>query len=293
MLKKIIDKRNYIILFVIIILIIFIIININTKVKEHMKSFYYFNETITIKIYSSKNIDTIFKEIENIYKKYNKYYKNPNNNDNKELIEILKYGKKLYKETNGIIDITTDELIKNTKKDKEYKFKTTINNLNFKDKTTLKNINLDSIIGSYATTKVEDYLKKENINQYIISEDGNITVGNHYNKGKYSISINNQSGEVIDIVYIENKSMVTKGNVNTFKSYMVNPLTSEKNKNNTMVVVIADNINEANMLATALYHMDIERGKEFIKKYDAEGYWYNNSGKITMTNGFQKYLNKN
>jgi len=56
-----------------------------------------------------------------------------------------------------------------------------------------------------------------------------------------------------------------------------------------MVVVIADNINEANMLATALYHMDIERGKEFIKKYDAEGYWYNNK-EIYMTKGFKKYL---
>ena len=128
MLKKIIDKRNYIILFIIIILIIFIIFNLSTKVKEQMKSFYYFNETITIKIYSSKNMDKTFEEIDNIYKKYNKFYKNPSNNTNKELIEILKYGKKLYKETNGLIDITADELIKNIEEDKEYTLKTTINN---------------------------------------------------------------------------------------------------------------------------------------------------------------------
>ena len=290
MLKKIIDKRNYIILFIIIILIIFIIFNLSTKVKEHMKSFYYFSETITIKIYSSKNMDKTFKEIDNIYKKYNEYYKNPNNNDNKELIEILKYGKKLYKETNGLIDITTKELIKSIESDKGYNFKTTINDLNFKDKSTLKNINLDSIIGSYATTKIEDYLKKEKINDYIINEDGNIVAGNHYDKEKYSISINNQLGEVVDIAYIENQSMVTKGNVNTFKTYMVNPLTSKKQEDNKMVVVIANDLNEANMIANTLYLMDIESGEKFIKQYNAQVYWYTNDGKTKMTKGFQKYL---
>ena len=293
MLKKIIDKRNYIILFIIIILIIFIIFNLSTKVKEQMKSFYYFNETITIKIYSSKNMDKTFEEIDNIYKKYNKFYKNASNNTNKELIEILKYGKKLYKETNGLIDITADELIKNIEEDKEYTFKTTINNLNFKDKQTLNNINIDTIIGSYATQKVEEYLKKANINDYIISEDGNILAGNHYDNGKYSISINNQSGEVIDIAYIANKSMVTKGNVNTFKPYMVNPLTSKKNEDNKMVVVIAGDINKANMLANALYLMDITEGKKFIKKYNADALWYTNDGKIKMTKEFKIYLDNN
>lgn len=293
MLKKIIDKRNYIILFIIIILIIFIIFNLSTKVKEQMKSFYYFNETITIKIYSSKNMDKTFEEIDNIYKKYNKFYKNPSNNTNKELIEILKYGKKIYKETNGLIDITADELIKNIEEDKEYTFKTTINNLNFKDKQTLNNINIDTIIGSYATKKVEEYLKKANINDYIISEDGNILAGNHYDNGKYSISINNQSGEVIDIAYIANKSMVTKGNVNTFKPYMVNPLTSKKNEDNKMVVVIAGDINKANMLANALYLMDITEGKKFIKKYNADALWYTNDGKIKMTKEFKIYLANN
>lgn len=290
MIKKIIDKRNYIILFIIIILIIFIIFNMTNKVKEHMKSFYYFNETITIKIYSSKNMDNIFNQIDKIYKKYNKYYKNPNNKNDKELIEILNYGKKVYKETNGLIDITANKLIKNIEEDKTYNFKTTINELDFKDKSTLKNINIDMIIGSFTTKKVEDYLKKENIKEYIISEDGNIITGKSFNDEKYSISINNQSGELMNIVYIENESMVTKGNVNTFKSYMVNPLTSTKNKDNKMVVVIAKDINEANMIASALYLMDIESGKEFIKQYDAEGYWYTNDRKINMTKGFKKYL---
>ncbi len=255
-----------------------------------MKSFYYFDETITIKIYSSKNIDKTFKEIDNIYKKYNNYRQNPTNTADKELIEILKYGKKLYTETGGLIDITTNELIKNISADKEYNFTSTVNNINFKDKKTLKNINLDTIIGSFATEKVINYLNKENITKYIINQDGNIAAGDYYDNGKYSISINTQDGEAIDIVYLKNKSMATKGNINSFKSYMVNPLTSSKTKENKMVVVIADNLNEANMLGNVLYLMDTKSGKEFIKKYDAEALWYTNDKIIEITKGFNKFL---
>ncbi len=290
MLKKIIDKRNYIILFIIIILIIFIIININTKVKEHMKSFYYFGETITIKLYSSKNMDKTFEEIDDIYKKYNDYYQKPSNRDDKELIELLKYGKSLYHKTNGLIDITTDKLIKNIMDDKEYNFTTKINKLDFNDKLTLNDINLDSIIASYATKKVQNYLKGKNLNEYIISEDGNIAAGNYYEKGKYSISIHDAEGKLIDIAYIENESLVTKGNVNTFKPYMVNPKTGKKEEENKMVVVIGKDINEANMIANALYLLDINEGKEFIKDYNAQALWVETGGKQTMTDGFKQYL---
>jgi len=292
MLKKIIDKRNYIILFIIIILILIIFV-FNTKVKEHMKSFYYFSETITIKIYSSKNPDKIFNDIEKIYKKYNDYYKNPNNNIDKELIKILKYGKKLYKETNGLIDITTNQLIENVSNHKDYNFVSTIDDLNFKDKATLNNINLDSIIGSYATKKVIDYLNQKEINQYLINEDGNISAGKHYNNQKYAISINTKSNKILDIVYLENKSMATKGNTDKFKTYMVNPLTGKKTDGNKIVVVIANNPNLANMLANTLYLMDIESGEKFIQKYDAEVFWYTNDSKIKMTKGFKKYLKEN
>ena len=61
MLRKIADKRNYIILFIIIILSLFIFWH---KDVEHLKTFYYFDETLTYKIYTNKNTDKIFKDIE-------------------------------------------------------------------------------------------------------------------------------------------------------------------------------------------------------------------------------------
>ena len=287
MLKKIIDKRNYIILGIIIILLIFIFIN-NNQSKEYIKTFNYFDETLTIKIYSNKNGDKIFKNIDNIYKKYQKYYQNPNNSNDKELIKMLKYGKKLYDESNGLIDITAGALIKQIENDENIDFKTNIDQLDFDNPKTLNNLDIELIVGSYASQKVSEYLEKNNINKYIINEDGNIIAGKRYGKEKYIVSINNSDGKIIDFAYLENKSMATKGNTNSFKPYMVNPITKNKSENNKLVVVIADDINTANFLADILYLMDIKEGEKFIKNYKAEALWQDD--KVQMTSGFKNYL---
>lgn len=288
MIKQIIDKRNYIILSIIILLIIFILFG-NNKIKEEIKSFYYFGETITLKIYTNKNSEKIFKDIDNIYEKYNNYYQNPNNKVEKDLIELLKYGKQLYQKTNGLIDITSNELVNKISNDEKYTFKTNINNLNFKDKATLNNINIDSIVGAFATKKVEEYLQKNNIDKYIINEDGNIITGKGINKEKYKVSIMYQN-KLLAIAKLENESMATKGNTDTFKPYMVNPLTSTKHKENKMVVVIHKDINTANAIANALYLMSVKEGKEYISKYNAKAFWYKEDGAKQMTSGFKSYL---
>ncbi len=287
--KKIIEKRNYIILGIIVVIIILLASGI-FKTKEYMKSFEYFDEIITIKLYSNKNMSNVFEEIDKIYSKYNEYYENDSNNDDKELIEMLKYGKEWYEKTDGLIDITTDELITKVEDDEDFTFKSTMKSLDFNDKSTLNNINIDTFIGSYATKEVINYLKNEEIDKYLINEDGNIITGNHYNDGKYKISINDSSGKVVEIVNMNNLSMAVKGNTSAFKSYMVNPLTSQKNSENKLVAVISSDINEANMLANALYLMDIDKGKEFINNYNAEALW-EIDGKIQMTDGFKKYIN--
>ena len=82
MVKKILDKRNYIILFIIIILIIWILFS--GKKEYYIKTFNYFDETITISIYDEVDYKKTTKDINNIYKNYNinldsinKYEKRP------------------------------------------------------------------------------------------------------------------------------------------------------------------------------------------------------------------------
>lgn len=290
MLKKIIDKRNYIIFVLIILLLIYILILNITKTTSKIMTYNYFDEDIALELYTKKSVDNIFKGIDKIYKKYDNFYKNKDTN-NKEYIKLLKYGKNLYEKTEGYIDITSYKLLENIKKDKPYNFKTTVNSLDFNNKETLKNINIQNIIGARASKKVEDYLRKNSINTFVIRQDSNIITGSSYNKKKYNIPIM-KDDQIIDIVSIENKSIAIKGNTDTFKPYMVNPITSNKNKENKMVVVIGNDINEVNFIANTLYLMDVKKGKEYVKKYKVEAMWYTNDGTF-KTKGFKKNELKN
>ncbi|MBR3362300.1 MAG: FAD:protein FMN transferase [Bacilli bacterium] len=287
MIKKIIDKRNYILYTLIIILFLFILITNQTKIKATTKTYNYFNEKIVIELYTNKNTNKAFKNINNIYKKYHKFYTNPNKNNNKELIELLKYGKKLYKKTNGYIDITSYKLLANIKENKQYTFKTSINTLDFKNKNTLVNINIENIIDAYATKKVEEYLHKIKINSYIIKQDNNIVIGKSYNNKKYNIPIV-INHNIINILSLENKSIAIKKNTKALKPYMINPITSTKTNDKKLVAVIASDINEANYIANTIYLMKNDEIEKYVKKYKVEALWYNGD-KPLKTKGFKKY----
>ena len=288
MIKKIIDKRNYIILFVIIILIIWILFF--NKKEIYIKSFNYFDKVITYKVYDKVNHKQITDDINNIYKKYEKMdFKGELSEDEKALIE---YGKIIYYKSNGYIDITDGKLVDKIKNEEEYKFKTDIENVKITDNYLINDIsfNFSEIISSYATNDVLYYFKQNDITKYIVADDGDITAGKYYDKGKYSVSINNPSdNEILDIVYLENKSMATRNTVSEFRSYMINPKTSKKESKYDSVVVIANDNLTANMLANSLYLMDEDEGKKMVEDYHGEALWVIDD-KIIKTDGFDKYL---
>lgn len=272
--KMIIDKRNYIILFIIVVLIIFLIFRNITSVKLQYKSFKCGNENIFIEIYSNKDLSNVFDKIDKLYKNYE---------DNTN--EAIEYGRLIYTKTDGLIDITSKDLPQKIKSDKSYHFETKINDV----ENNLDTLNLDLVLGAYATEKVVKYLKKEGIENYIINENGNVIIGFKPNNQKYSVSIQDKDKSLVDVVYLKNKALAIKGNSTNLESYMANPKTSTIPKSK-LVVVVADNINEANMLANVLYLLDEKEGREFIKDYNAEALW--KSEKTTYTNGFKKYLKK-
>lgn len=272
---KIIEKRNYIILTIIIVIGVFLLLNVN-KQREYSQTFNYFNHNIVVKIYENKDI---FAGIDKIYKDYDKAYKGKND---KLLEEIISYGQSMYKETNGYVDISKKSLTDGQISD----FETKINNLTSKSKDDL---DLDSIIGGLATSDVIYYLESEGVKEYLISDDGDVTAGNYYDDGTFKVSINNpNNGEILEVVNLENKSMVTRSTSKKTESYMVNPIENKVTKKYDTLVIIADDVITATMLANALYLMDYEDGKDFIKDFDAGVYWYFD-GK-TETYKFDKYL---
>lgn len=70
-----------------------------------------------------------------------------------------------------------------------------------------------------AINDVVNFLKKNNIDKYIINDNGDITAGRHYKNDKFKISIN-YDNSVLDIVSIKNESMVTRKDC-TYKMVVV------------------------------------------------------------------------
>ncbi len=271
--QRIIDKRNYIILGIIILLLIFILIQIFTKKEEYSYSYDYFDHYIVVKIYENKDI---FSDVEKIYQKYNDAV---NGKNDKLLNKIIDYGKDVYEKTDGYVDISKGSLTNNEVTD----FTTKIDELSV---DMDQDIDVSDIISSYATNEVISYLKENNIDKYLISDNGDISAGNYYTDGSYKVSISYED-EILDIASFENKSMITRSNDNEVKSYMVNPVESKVTKKYDTVVVISDDVNEGTMLANALYLMDREAGEKLIKKYDAAALWYVDDKTYTLN--FDKY----
>lgn len=169
----------------------------------------------------------VFGSIDNIYIKYS--------NLEKEQIkkEIEKYIKKKYTNANEYI------------KSNEY----------------------NEIVSAYATSEVVKYLKQKNIDKYLISDDGDITVGKHYADRKYNVSVMDpKTNKVIEIVELQDESMVTR-----------------KNEMYDSVVVIADDVNEATIIANVISLMEIEEGRKIVKEHKLKALWYKD-GKVEKEN---------
>ena len=281
--KTIIEKRNYIILFVIIVLIIWIMFF--NKREIYLKSFNYFDETITYKIYNNIDKNKVTKDINNIYKKYENYNAKINNNIKDENVHsLIEYGNLLYYKTDGLIDITSGDLLKNMQKGRKYTFTSKIDKIG---KETI-NYNFENIICAYATNDVIYYFKQNNIDKYIVNENGDIKVGKRYNKDKYKISIINNE-KLLYILNLENKAIATR-KANELK-YMINPKTSKKENKYDMLVVISNDNLTANMVANTIYFMNKEDGENFAKQYNSEVLWQKED-KIYQTKEFEKYILK-
>lgn len=271
--KKIIDKRNYIILGIIILLLIFIVVQMFTKEGEYSYNYDYFDHYIVVKIYEDQDV---FDDIDSIYKKYDEAL----NGENDQLLEeIIAYGKEIYDQTDGYVDISKGKLTSG----EVTEFETKIDDLSVEMKD---DIDITDIISSYATNEVISYLKENNIDEYLISDDGDISAGNYYTDGRYTASISYEDA-IIDIVSLENESMITRSKDEDTQSYMVNPIESEITQKYDTVVVIADDVNEATMLANALYLMDREDGEQLITEYDAAALWYTDGETYSLN--FEQY----
>lgn len=300
--------------------------------KEFSTNLFYMDTYINVKIYTTNNkAKTAFEEVESIYKEYhnltNRYDKESalyklNNEEvdsiyldvDKKLYDLISYGKDMYLETNGLVNINMGNVIDIWKnyRDKGVGIPSiselknsgsiSIDNVILEDGKLLnKNFNIDlgAITKGYVTEIVGDYLESIGINKYIINAGGNVKVGKSYNKDTFNIGIESplKDGSIYQVIKGENISVVTSGSYERFYEYegklyhhIIDPNTLMPPNYMKSVTVITNDSKLADTLSTTLFLMSVDDGLKFIEKYDnVEAIWFIDSDNIIKSKGFDKY----
>lgn len=206
----------------ILVLIILLLTGCGKKeLKEYTKEFNYFNSDISIKLYTTSSdkakaafeyIEDIYKDYENIINRDNEsseifYIYNNNSKDKKikisnNMYNLIEYGLKLYKDSNGYLSINTGYLVdiwneyyqKNTiPSNIELKnINTNINKINIKNNVMDNNhVNLyfNQFIKGYINKLIKEYLMSINIDYYFINTGNEVLTGKNINDEDYIVAI--------------------------------------------------------------------------------------------------------
>ncbi len=315
---------KYISIILIILLLIFIYL---TKTNEYSTNLFYMDTYISIKINdNNKNkVKRAFKEAENLYKTYHNLTDRYNKSSqlylinhtkdktkiDKELYNLIKYSYDWYFKTDGLFNINMGSIIdvwayyRDNKKGipdiSELQFDNNIDNIILLDNNEIinkGNIDLGGIVKGYVTKLVGECFEKIGIKDYIINAGGNVLVGKK-TKDNYKIGIESplKDGNIYQIVNGNNISVVTSGSYERFYEYegqiyhhIINPNTLYPSNYMKSVTIISNDSALADILSTTLFLMPIEKGKEYLKKFNnVEAIWYDNNNNIIKTEGFSKY----
>ncbi|MDY3006148.1 FAD:protein FMN transferase [Anaerococcus porci] len=322
-----------------------------SELQKYETSIYDYFDTITSFTAYCKNEDEYNKYKELVESEMAKYHKLFNNYDSykdinnittinekagkekvkvdQSIIDLIKEGKKWYKETDGDINIAYGRVLQIWSDYRE-------EGLNNKDKARLpkdeeldeasKHKNIDAIeidenektvyisdpdvqidiggIGKgYATELIKRDLIKNGLKSGLLSVGGDVAIiGNNPKKGvdNFKIAIKDPSlsekNPYAAIVSVKDTSVVTSGDYERFyevdgKRYhhIIDPKTNYPSTNFKSVSVILDDIGQADALSTALFIKDLDEGKKLLEKFKAEAMWIDKDNKVYKSAGWDKF----
>ena len=236
----------------------------------------------------------------------------------KEVFDLTKNALKFSQLSNGAFDISIASMDKIWKFDgsiwempAENIIKNAIRNVNY------ENIILDSVnstiylknkgikIGfgatgkAYSADKTKKLMQSLGVKAGIINASGDIaTWGTQPNGKTWTIGITDPftSGNILKIIKLKNKSIVTSGDYQKFieidgrrYSHIINPKTGYPSSGITSVTIIGDNAEIANGISTSIMVLGKKKGLEFAKKFPNYQYFIiEDNGNIIQSKGFGK-----
>ena len=327
------SKKHFLIITGILIVCIALIVVVfsDKKNKTFSKTAFYFDTVITITIYNGNEelLDNCFKMCE----KYENLFSNTiedsdiskiNSNSEKgiattvsdETLELINYGLKYCKMSDGAFDITVGRLssiwnftdntdgilppshdIKNAVSDIGYE-QILIDGNDVLITNPNTSIDVGGIAKGYIADKLKEYLLKNGVKNGIINLGGNVLlIGSKPDKSNYNIGVQRPFGNDGDIIVIINDkdiSIVTSGiyeryfyNDDTIYHHILDTKTGYPIENNLYsVTIISDKSVDGDALSTCAFASGFEAGMKLIEGIEnAEAIFIDNNEHITVTSG--------
>ena len=146
-------------------------------------------------------------------------------------------------------------------------------------------------------------LEAEGVTGYTLNVGGNVrTIGAKPDGEKWCVGIEDPAGggECVAYLYLSGESLVTSGAYQRYyevdgKRYhhIIDPDTLYPASGYLSVSVVSKSSADADVLSTALFCADLEKGREILENYpDAEAMWVRSDGERIYSDGFERYMEK-
>ncbi len=238
----------------------------------------------------------------------------------RDIIEMLSYGKEMYEKTNGMTNIAVGAVtalwhearetgkLPDDAALKEAAKHIDINSIQIDRESntvfiTDKNARIDvgAVAKGYACDKVCEMMREKGFTSYGLSVGGNVqTVGKKADGADWSIGVQNPDGtfSYFCTLLVTDAALVTSGSYQRYFEvdgvryhHIIHPDTLYPQNNFTSVSVLCPSSALGDVLSTALFNMTYEEGLELIKTFsDTEVLWRYADGSCKYTNGLENII---
>ncbi len=308
------------------ILIFGLLLSSCNRLNTYKKMIYTMDTIVNVKLETTNEAtaNVYFTEIENIYEKYNNladdymshanvksvYDINTNRTEvvDDELIELLNYAISINNETAGyyeplignISHLWKDYVLNTENPNVDYVLQSLDKELNNIKESKIviegnkvsiignANIDLGGIAKGFATEKVYQYLKKNNVRYYLIDAgSSNILLGEKSNNKDFNVGIKKMESGYFEIIKAKNKAIGTSSYREQVKNidgkrytHLINAKTGKTIDNYFSLTLIGDDSAKLDAYTTALYAMSVEEIKEFLNDKNIDAIIYGEDGLI-------------